>query len=416
MPRVLIVAYAFPPDLATGARRPWGLYRHLGEYGWDPALITASAGERLPNVHRIPHQRFAERVRSLLGLRPDARGAIANAMRRARQGVSLFAANPEDESSWRRPAFAAALERLDGEAFDAILSTSPPVTAHLVARDLKRRTGLPWIADFRDLWADNYSYPWSEFRRSLDRLVERRVLRDADALVTVSEPLARTLGTRHPNQAGSIPNGFAPEDMAEPDLPLSDRFSITYTGTLYPGKRDPRPLFRALATLIDRRVLDPGKLELRFYGRNVDQPSLLADVTAQGLRSSLVVGGLLPRAEMLQRQRESQILLALDWTDEREPGVTTGKIFEYLAAGRPILGVGPSGSVADLLLRETSAGRQCSTEGQTEDFLLESYRDFERTGRVPYRGNARVIRRHDHIAMSRQFAELLTRTSAGGVR
>lgn len=412
VPRVLVLAYAFPPDLAMGTQRPWGLYRHLRTHGWEPVILTASAGSDLPNVIRILHRGSSERLRSILGLRRDALGLVPNALRTARRLLTAVTANPEVESGWREPAFAAGLNQLANGAFDAILSTSPPTTMHLIARDLKKRTGLPWVADLRDLWADNYAYPWSELRRAVDRRIEHRVLQDADAILSVSEPLAQVLRSHHPPRASSILNGFPPEEAAGLDYPLSRHFTITYTGTLYPGKRNPEPLFEALAGLVVRDAIDPKMLELRLYGRNIDQPSLRAAFAAHGLGQNVVLGGLLPRDEVLQRQRESQILLALDWMDERQPGVYTGKIFEYLAAQRPILCIGPPGSVVDTLLRETGAGHQCSTVPQVQDFLLESYQEFKGSGRVTYHGDRTIIQRYDHNSMSRQFAEVLSRIIA----
>lgn len=397
-----------------GSQRPWGLYRHLAAHGWDPVILTASAGDNLPNVIRIPHRRPAERVRSVLGLQPDAHGFIASALRWVRRRAAEIAVNPEDESGWQASALEAGLERLANETFDAILSTSPPTTTHLVARDLKKRTGLPWAADLRDLWVENYSYPWSELRQAVDRRIERSVLSDTDALITVSEPLAETLRARYPQPIRSISNGFAPEEAARPGHPLSDRLTITYTGTLYWKKQDPVLLFETLASLATNGQIDLNKIDVRLYGRNIDQASLHSAVARHGLRRHVITGGLLARAEVLELQRESQILLTLDWMDERQPGVYTGKIFEYLAAGRPILSIGPPGSVVDSLLQETGAGRQCGSVPQLKAFLLESYAEFDRTKSVSYRGDREAVKKHDHVAMARQFSEILDSVATQG--
>lgn len=409
MHRVLVLAYSFPPGMAMGAQRPWGLYRHLRTYGWEAVILTASVGSDLPSVIRIPHRTSAESLRSALGLRRDTPGLLPDALRAARRLLTEMAPNPEPESNWRRPAFVAGLRQLTEGAFDAILSTSLPNTTHLVARDLKKHTGLPWIADLRDLWADNYSYARSELRRAIDRRIEHRVLEGADAITSVSEPLAKALRSRRGPRASSISNGFPPEEMATSDHPLSRHFTVTYTGTLYPGKRNPELLLGALARLVEGNVIDPKTLEFRLYGRNVDQSALRGAVAAHGLTANVIFGGLLPRDEALQRQRESQVLLALDWMDEGQPGVCTGKIYEYLAAQRPILCIGPPSTVVDQLLRETGAGRQCGTVSQIQDFLSASYREFQSGGRVKYQGDRRLIQRYDHDSMSRQFAEVLNR-------
>ena len=408
MSKILVITYAFPPSSAIGALRPWGLYRHLSSYGWDPVILTASAGESLADVIRIPHRPAPERLRELLGLPKDAPGLIARSVRAFRLAAGQFAMNAEIERGWQAPAVAAAIERLARENCQAILSTSPPATTHLIARKLKARTGIPWIADLRDLWADNYTYGWSELRRSIDRKIQSRVLGDADALVTVSEPLAQTLRSHSSQPVWSVPNGFPPEESARSDQPLSAKFSVTYTGTLYAGKRDPTPLFQALKGLIASEQVDSRLIEVRFCGRNVDQTWLNGLIAGHGLSSQVTIGGLLPRRDALERQRESQLLLALDWMDVTQKGVYTGKIFEYLAARRPILSIGPRGSVVDTLLQETGAGLQCETPNQVAEFLIKSYNEFAQTGRVAFLGNPDAIREYDHASMARRFATLLT--------
>ena len=417
MRRVLIVAYWFPPDPAVGALRPWGLYRHLLSEGWEPVVLTASRGAEIPNIIRVPHRRPSERLRSVLGLPLTAEGPrlprfLAVAIRKALSLMAEATAHPDREGGWRISAVAAGSERLLGGSFDAILSTSPPSTAHLVARDLKEGTRLPWVADLRDLWADNYDYEWSELRRWLDRRTEHDVLKSADALVTVSEPLAQRLRSLHRPATYSIPNGFASEEVADAHHALSSRFTITYTGTLYAGKQDPTLLFQALADLMARGELNAANIEVRFYGRNVDAPWLRSAAAAHGLSGNMIVGGRLPRPIALQKQRESQVLLVLDWMDERQPGVCTGKFFEYLAAQRPILSVGRPGGMVDTLLRETGAGRHCADVESIGSFLRESYQEFSRSGRVAYQGDRRAIQSYDHLTMSRQFAEVLDRAAS----
>ncbi len=376
-------------------------------------VLTASPGEDLPNVVRLPHRTFSGPLRSFLGLERDSYGAIARLLRTFRRLVSEVKPNPEPESGWRRPATAEGVRQLGTRHFDAIVSTSPPATAHLVARDLKELTGLPWIADFRDLWSDNYSYAWSKLRRAVDRRIERKTLHGATALSSVSEPLAHSLRSHLPPRSWSIANGFSLDELAPSEPHVTDRFTITYTGSLYPGKRDPKPSLEALSGLVAEGAIAPKDLELRFFGRNVNEPTLGASISAYGLSESVTLGGLIPRHEALERQRESQILLALDWMDTHEPGVYTGKIFEYLAAQRPILSTGLGGSVVERLLGETSAGQHCTTLAAVKDFLLKSYGEFRRSGQVAYHGDLEAIQRYSHTSMAARFAALLSKVVLG---
>jgi len=404
---LLLIAYTFPPEVAIGSLRPWGLYRYLHNHGWDTVVLTASPGDALPNVVRVPHQGVSERVRILSGATPNAIGPLANAIRHIRNRIAEVFAYPDLESGWRKPAVSAALAMIARGRFDAILSTSLPATAHVVARDLKSRTGLPWVADFRDLWSENYDYRWGRLRKTLDRQIERTVLAHSQALVTVSEPLAVALKRLHSRPVTVIPNGFSPDEVSEPNHRLTRKFTLTYTGTLYAGKQDPSPLFEALSALIASGRIDAELLEVRFFGRNVDQPWLRAKVAACGLDRSVTLSGMVPRAESLERQRESQVLLALDWMDEQQPGVYSGKIFEYLAALRPILCIGHTGSVVEALLNETGAGRSLNETEPLHCFLMVCYREFVETGRVGYFGRIDAVRRYDHASMAGRFAAVL---------
>jgi hypothetical protein len=316
-------------------------------------------------------------------------------------------AHPDTESGWHDAAVKRGLEVLSAGGFGAILSTSPPATAHFVALSLKERTRLPWVADLRDLWSDNYAYPWGPLRQAYDRRVEEAVLKQADSLVSVSEPLAHALRSRHPLSVYSIPNGFPPEEMLATPVELTRSFTITYTGTLYRGKREPSPLFEALSDLIERRLIDPNALRVRFYGRNVEDDWLRSMIAAHRLTSCTIVGGLLPRPEALQKQRESQILLALDWMDLDQPGVYTAKIFEYLAACRPILSLGRPGAVTDVLLQTTGSGIQCVDTRCVQAFLAAAFGEYERTGEVSWAGRRGVVRDYDHVAMARAFGVAL---------
>lgn len=235
--RVLILAYWFPPDIAAGALRPWGLYRHLAGQGWAPTVVTASAGEDCQGVIRLPHPRTRGGLTSITNLAHKAPRTVIRALRGFRRVFEEAMIHPDRKAGWRRSAIAGSLEALAGGDFAALLSTSPPATAHVVARTLKERTGLPWIADLRDLWAENYAYQWSEFRRLYDRRVERRVLAEADAIITVSEPLAEALRLRHSPPVQSIPNGFPPEELAAPEQDLTDTSRSRIPGPYTRGSR-----------------------------------------------------------------------------------------------------------------------------------------------------------------------------------
>src|SRR5262249_14127195 len=156
---------------------------------------------------------------------------------------------------------------------DAIHSTSYPVTAHVAAARLKSETGKPWIADFRDLWTENHYADYaSGFRKRLDQVLESNLLDSADALVTVSEPLARTLRslTGGRKRVEVIGNGFDPEDFANILRSRPDRWTITYVGTFYGAKQNPSVFLEALSRLIRAGRVLRSDLQFNIVGERDD--------------------------------------------------------------------------------------------------------------------------------------------------
>ena len=223
--------------------------------------------------------------------------------------------------------------------------------------------------------------------------------------MTVSEPLAKDIGSlHHETPVLAIPNGFDPDDVGS--APLTKEFTITYTGQLYQGKRDPEPLFQATRELIAEGVIDPTAIEVRFLGPReywLDQ-----EIKKYHLEEMIKEYGMVPRKVVLTKQRESQILLLLNWNDTRERGVYTGKVFEYLAARRPILAIGGPTGVVSELLEETGAGVHASGLESIKEALARWHKEYEATGQVSYQGLNEKIAKYSHREMARKFAEVLS--------
>jgi hypothetical protein len=228
-----------------------------------------------------------------------------------------------------------------------MVSSSGPPASHLLAWLVKRRhPEIRWVADFRDLWTQNPNFPGIFPFTLLENALENRILSSADAVVTVSEGLARVFRDRCGGKVHVIENGFDDEELESipPLASTSPEFTLVYTGTLYVPRQDPRPLFAAWKDLQGRAGVggSPGIL-VRFFVTNRPGREYL-----QGLVESLGLGDLvrvdrdIPYRDAIAIQKGADALLLL----EREPaapneqGVLTGKVFEYLAARKPILGVG----------------------------------------------------------------------------
>ena len=202
----------------------------------------------------------------------------------------------------------------------------------------------------------------------------------------------------------TITNGFDPDDFRSQSRSLTEYFSLTHTGRLYEGKRDPTLLFEVLHDLVKEGVVQKRDIRVRFYGP--PEFWLAALVERYGLEEIVEQGGMLSREEALKRQTESHLLLLLGWSDPRETGQHTGKLFEYFGSARPILAVGGAAGVLTDTLNETGAGVHISDKDRLRRYLVSAYSEFKSKGFVSYHGDQEAIGRYTHLEMARSFSEI----------
>ena len=416
MRKVLIITY-----LPYATPRIPGLAKYLPEFGWQPLIMTPPCLKETGSELRIVETPYRDALgfwKRLLGIKPgedDVRKQV-----KERFGISsrkslidsvltvggAIANYPDAEKGWKPFAISEGGRLLQEESISAIISSSSPVTSHLVARELKTRYKIPWVADFRDLWSQNHNYSYGPLRRLIDRRLELKTLAAADALVTVSQPWAEQLGTLHKGKlAHTITHGFDPEEVNDPPAKLTAKFTITYTGTVY-SKYDPSKLFAALKDLISEGTLNPDEVEVRFYGKRTEW--LDRKIEQYGLSNTVKQHGLVSRKVTFDKQRESQLLLILKWENQKERGSYSGKIFEYLGAKRPILATGGSNDVVSELLEETGAGVSAPTLEGIKNTLKELYREYELQGRVFSKGDDIKVNKYSNRETAKKLSKILS--------
>lgn len=420
MKKVLIITCWYPPHPYPSLRIV-GLAKYLPEFGWQPILLTSSLAKKLSPQFRVietPYRDVLGFWKRLLGFSPNE-----DMRRQVNERFSVTSKNrlvdfiftrvgellgyPDLHRGWKPFAVKAGSDLLQKEDVDVVLSSSMPVISHIIAKELKSRYQIPWLADFRDLWSQNHNYRYGPPRRVLDRRLELKTLSTADALVTISHPWAEKLTALHKGKpVYMVTHGFEPAEVNTPPANLTTKFTITHTGSIYAGKQDPSRLFAALCNLISDVTVNPNDIEVRFYG-----PKLAwLDKESKKYRLSSIIKqyGILPRQAALEKQRESQLLLLLDWDDPEEKGVYTGKIFEYFGARRPILATGGSDDdVVAELLNETKAGIHAHTVEAIKSVLKELYQEYKLKGQIIYKGEKAKINKYTHREMARKFADIL---------
>lgn len=413
--RVLVLAYFFPPLAGAGVQRSLKFTKYLPEYGWEPTVITTSplsypartypavdwslhaeieARTRVLRVRELPLITYPSRVLSAIGWSA---------------GAALAAwPDPGFGFAWAAGAFWPALEIARRERFDAVFSTSAPYSAHLLARAVARRTGLPWVADFRDEWAANPALagmPPTWLR--LAKRAEHRVARDADRLVFAAEYFS--VAGAASAKVTVIPNGIDPDDFpAKPTFtPVRDRLRLAYVGSLY-GPQNCSPVFAALERLASRGTIAPEDIELRVVGNNRLPP----DSLPRGIHISET--GYVEHSAAVAEMQSADALLAYIHPSSRAP---SGKLYEYLASGRPVLCVARSDGEASGLVRELQAGWVADPHDQAgiEQALCDLLRDWNNgTLTVPRSTKEQAVERFSRSRLTGVLAGVLSQASELG--
>ncbi|HEX2150707.1 MAG TPA: glycosyltransferase family 4 protein [Stellaceae bacterium] len=379
--KVLLICHWFPPSNVIGAVRVGHFAKSLHEAGHDVRVLTAeNSGDRslpmpLPadRVIYIRARRGGELLGSTLRF-PRRSGHVAASGTSPQQAApgSAFPSRqwmvalrrhyyallhiPDPRAPWMRRVTATGSQLVKHWRPDIILASAPPNSGLIAARRIARVCGAPWIADLRDLWADDPYYTDPRWRLWIDRLVERAILRSAAGLITVSPIWADTLRHKYEQPVACILNGFVSEDF--PALPTGpepdDVVSILYTGNIYAGYRDPTPLFRAIGLLTPA---ERQHVAVHFYGPSESgAQGVITAAAAAGVADRVFLHDRVSYRKSLSLQQSADVLLLLQWNNVKDAGNIPAKFFEYLGARRPILLLGYEHGNLAQMIRERGAG------------------------------------------------------------
>lgn len=351
-----MIHYNFPPLGGVASVRAAKVARYLEEFGWTPVIVAPRGAAYHEDPTLAIPQTKVMRTASLEWARTGVRAASppapkglhslpARVSRSLRTLVHRVLYVPDAQIGWYPFALRAGREAMRGEPVVALFSSSPPVSAHWIARRLHIDSGVPWIAEFRDLWTD---WQWNgAWRQRIDEWFEQAIVKTATAVITVSTTYASVLSARGARLVRTITNGFDPEDFAAGNG--SRRDVLTYVGTYYPGSQDLSTLLGAFGTLKQQGRIPPYTLQI--VGDR--SPELARLIDEAGLTDSVDWTGFVSHEESIHRMRASRALLLAGPIVSDQPalrGNVAGKTFEYLASGNPIVFTGDLRSdVAEIL-------------------------------------------------------------------
>jgi glycosyltransferase involved in cell wall biosynthesis len=359
--KVLLVTLHFPPGGGGGVQRPLKFATHLPALGIETHVLAPDVPGAVPTDAELelPTQAWIHRVRYVgpRGAPPAERLAETQGLERLGTQAALLGRRllvPDENVPWSTVALPVAVRLARREGVDVVLTTSPPPSLHLLGAAVKRASGAAWVADLRDPLGAHphrrgYESRLARLKESAVGGVARLVASQADAIVAASDAIAEEARALHPKgKVATIANGCDFDDFAGLEHHDGDRLRITHAGSFH-GKRDPKPFLRALA----ESGLDD--VVVRFAGDLRAADREYADELGLGDRVELL--GYVSRRRSLELQRDSEVLLLLiPESGGRGRAVVTGKIFEYLAAERPILAAVPTDGAAAELVRDTGAG------------------------------------------------------------
>ena len=434
MKRVLIITYYWPPSGGSGVQRWLKMSKYLPECGWQPVIYTTENAEYPivdPSLEKdvAPDMEVIRRpivepytlYKKFLGIKKEETvkmGFIEEKEKKRgwKENLSLWMRGnlfiPDARCWWVKPSVRYLKEYLKAHPVDAIISTGPPHSMHLIAMKLRKELGIPWIADFRDPWTEIDYYNDLHLTRWADRKhhrLEREVLNQADKVVTVAPDGARRLGRLGNRNVRTIYNGFDRDDDAQTPVNLPDTFTLTYLGVLSKAQ-NPEKFWQVMGELVKESDDFNKNLRINLIGQ-IDS-SVMQSIKVQGLSGHISLSPYIPHNQVSAAHRSSTVLLLFLMPDSepRAKGLLTGKLFEYMASGRPILCIGPEDGDAASILQETQAGTTVSFEDKEKmkkviKNLYQRYLDND----LPDNTSAKV-ERYSRRFLAEEYGRLLDKT------
>ena len=432
MKRVLVITYYWPPTGGSGVQRWVKFAKYLPDEGWQPVIYTPENPEQLAVDHTLeaeipegteiikthitePYELYKKFLKGSGHKKEAVEVNPVNAQNKtfAQKAAMWVRGNlfrPDPRCLWIRPSVKFLKKYLEEHPVDIIVSTGPPQSMHLIGRELARETGLPWIADFRDPWTKIFYFKHLSMTAATERWhsrMEQKVLDEATAVVAVSPLVQKEFQEMTKTPVELITNGFDECDFAglsevcAAGGPEAD-FTVTHTG-LFAADGNPIALWETLSELCTKDSTFRKALKIKLIGKTDDQ--ITDAIKNAGLEDNLVNMGYQPHNVAVEEQRKASVLILPLRKEPEYKAVLPGKLFEYMASQRPILGIGqPDGAMA-MIMDQTKTGTVLDWEDKAhlQDFILECW-NRHRNGELNLEKSD--ISRFERRNLTRQMAKL----------
>ncbi|GAA4324320.1 glycosyltransferase family 4 protein [Pontixanthobacter gangjinensis] len=374
MKKVLIITYYWPPAGGPGVQRWLKFVKYLKSFDIEPVvyvpenpsypIIDKSFEKQIPEGVKVIKKKIFEPY-SIAGIfsKKDTETISSGIIQKEEhqsflQKTLLYIRGnyfiPDARKFWVKPSVEFLRKEIENSEYDAIITTGPPHSLHLIGLKLKKTLGVKWIADFRDPWTQiGYHEKLKLNRKSRKKheKMEGEVLTSADHIITTSFTTRKEFRNKTEKPVTVITNGFDIDINSE--FNEQEKFQISHIGSLLSG-RNPGNLWKAIKKLAEENENFRNKLEIRLAGKLSEE--VLQSIYEHGLQPYLVNEGYVSHSRAIEMQQSASVLLLIEIDSEETRGIIPGKLFEYLAAKRSILAIGPENWDAEKIISETGAG------------------------------------------------------------
>ncbi len=378
MKKVLVITYYWPPSGGAGVQRWLKFVKYLRNFGWEPVVYTPENPEA-PAVDEsllkdVPqnltvlktkiwepysvYKKFAgiksgDKIKTGFLSEKKKPSLIEKLSIRIRGNFFI----PDARKFWIKPSIKYLTKYLNENPVDAIVSTGPPHSMHMIALGLKKKLNIPWLADFRDPWTNIDFYDQLKLSAKADKKhhdLEKKVLEEADIITVISETMATDFEACVKREYSVITNGFDEDDhMSAGDVKKDSKFSLVYIGSMNKA-RNPVSLWKALDEILSADYDFKNDFEMKLIGQ-IDF-SVKNDIEKYGIEKFVTYKEYIGHDEIIRIQMQAGLLLLVINKTPNAKMVVTGKLFEYMASGTPILCIGPEDGDAAKIIRETKSG------------------------------------------------------------
>ena len=426
--KVLIITYYWPPSGGAGVQRWLKFSKYLRDYDWEPVIYTPENPEApaidnslekdIPKGITVIKRPITEpyaAYKRFVGMKPGEKvnaGFLQEKEKSgAAEGIAVWLRGnlfiPDARRFWIRPSVKFLVNYLKAHPVDAIVSTGPPHSMHLIALQVHKKLNIPWLADFRDPWTGIDFYHQLKLTLMADRLhrkLEKKVLSSATAVTVVSQDMANEFIGIVKRDYNLVTNGYDEQDISPlTQNQLDTQFTISHIGSIN-ASRNPVGLWKVLSEMVIENPEFARALEIKLVGK-VDI-GVLKSIEENDLTVYLSRIEYMPHQAVMHEIQRSQVLLLLINNTPNARGILTGKVFEYLGSGRPVLSIGPEDGEAAIILRDSEAGQTAGYENETGmRSILNDY--FTRFNEHRLESNTGSRLKYSRKALTGEIAEIL---------